>query len=104
MSQAVCVGGDSPLETMVGWHQESGTNTRRQSEVFSSMLTRTLDTLECEGHTACFKFTIDGGECSCRFKPWWPDVWFVTVCKRLLMLQCHNCNHCQSWDWATGGA
>jgi hypothetical protein len=60
--------------------------------------------LACEGHTACFRFTIGGGECNCRFKPWWPDVWFVTVYERLLTLQCHSCNHCQSWDWTIGGA
>jgi hypothetical protein len=27
------VGGDSPSETMAGWHQESGANTEGQSEV-----------------------------------------------------------------------
>jgi hypothetical protein len=32
MSQAVCVGGDSPSETMARWHQQSGANTGGHSE------------------------------------------------------------------------
>jgi hypothetical protein len=55
--------------------------------------------LECEGHTACFKFIIDGGECNNKFKRWWPDVWFVIVCEHLLMLQCHSYNHYQSQEF-----
>jgi hypothetical protein len=58
---------------------------------------RILDTLECEGHTACFRFTTSGGECSNKFKQWWLDVWFVIVCGRLLTLQCHSCNHFPLW-------
>jgi hypothetical protein len=54
-------------------------------------------------YIACFKFSTGDEECNNKFKRWWPDVWFVIVCERLLMLQCHSYNHYQSWDWAIGG-